>query len=181
MPAQEAPPTPKGPLSRQPGTIDVRMREEASPKAHDRHPPEAKDMLRSGSEVPLSRQPGTMDVRLIEAASPKAAAPSRGPSRELGSPRRANSAETPAYGRPRSLEARPKGVSTPELLASGRPGSLEAKPAKANPAEVLPPSRPGPKVNQVLEFRKNPLEREAEPSERGGRAKPPPCLEESSN
>ncbi|KAJ7307620.1 hypothetical protein JRQ81_009673 [Phrynocephalus forsythii] len=187
MPAQElAPPsvagTPKGPLSRQPGAIDIRMKDEAQPQAQDPQILERKESRRSGSEVPLSRQPGSMDVRLKETASPKVPSPSRPPSRERAAPRRASSAEAPASGRPRSLEGRPsKGVSTPELLASRRPGSLEANLTKALTPEALPASRSVTKADQVLEFRESPLERDAEQRGRGGTAKShPACLEEPS-
>uniref|UniRef100_A0A6J0TWR0 Protein Flattop n=1 Tax=Pogona vitticeps TaxID=103695 RepID=A0A6J0TWR0_9SAUR len=184
MPAQEGTPhgvaaTPKGPLSRQPGAMDVRMKEDASPEVQDPQCQEPKESQRSGSEVPLSRQPGSMDVRLKEAPSPKVPPPSRPASRDLASPRRSNSAEAPASGRPRSLETRPKGVSTPELRASCRPGSMEANPAKAFAPEALPSSRPVTKASQVLELRKTPLERDVNQSEKGGTAKP--RLEESSN
>ncbi|KAJ6657008.1 hypothetical protein lerEdw1_003009 [Lerista edwardsae] len=100
MPAQEeihhqGAAMPKGPLSRQPGSIDIRMKEGASPEVQAPQPLDAKELnSRCASETPLSRQPGSMDVRLKDAATPKLPALSRPCSREPA-PRRTISAETP--------------------------------------------------------------------------------------
>nr|XP_060614272.1 protein Flattop [Anolis sagrei ordinatus] len=166
MPAQEAVKSsgmasPKHPLSRQPGCIDVRLKKEVSSDAPAFQEPDSKDLRqRSGSQVPLSRQPGSMDVRVKDMASPKTSATSRPNSREFTPPRRAISAETPALNRPRSLEGKSKGVSTPELLASCCPGTMEAKPKSAVSLEALSPSRPLTKASHVSEISKAASERE---------------------
>ncbi|XP_042294790.1 protein Flattop isoform X2 [Sceloporus undulatus] len=142
------------PLSRQPGCIDIRLKEESSSDVQAFPQPEPKESRqRSSSQIPLSRQPGSMDVRLKDTVSPKISAPSRPNSRELTAPRRTNSAEAPASDRPRSLEGRSKEVRTPELLALHHPGTMEAKPKGALSPEALPPNQPIKKG--TLEDRKN--------------------------
>ncbi|XP_061462340.1 protein Flattop isoform X1 [Rhineura floridana] len=186
MPAQEeaqhrGPATPKGPLSRQPGCIDIRMKEDDVADVQASQQAEVKESRqRATSKIPLSRQPGSMDVRLKDAGSPKIPALSRPSSREPA-PRRAMSAEAPAPGWPRTLEGRPKGVSTPELLASCRPGSMEANPRSPLSAEAVASSRPLTKGSQGLEVRKTLMGTDVERSERGGSARPLSFPEELSS
>ncbi|XP_077179440.1 protein Flattop [Paroedura picta] len=166
--------TPKGPLSRQPGCIDVRLKEDGSLDVED--PKESR--LRSASEIPLSRQPGTMDVRLKDCAMPpKAPALSRPGSREP-TPRRATSAEAPPSGRPRSLERKPKGISSPELLAAHCPGSMEANPKNSLLPEAVASSRPATKGSHASEVRKTPTGLDEDWSESAQR--PPSCPEQPS-
>uniref|UniRef100_A0ACB8G7W2 Uncharacterized protein n=3 Tax=Sphaerodactylus townsendi TaxID=933632 RepID=A0ACB8G7W2_9SAUR len=166
-------------LSRQPGTIDVRLKEDGFLDAED-----TKELRqRACSDIPLSRQPGCMDIRLKDAAtSSKAPALSRPSSREP-TPRRATSAETPPSARPRSLEGKPKGVSTPELLAACRPGSMEANPKNCLLPEATASSRPATKGGQASEVRKTPTgadEDRSKSPQREGSVRPPSCLEEPS-
>ncbi|XP_062820990.1 protein Flattop isoform X1 [Anolis carolinensis] len=161
MPAQEVvkssgAATPKHPLSRQPGSIDVRLKKEAPPDVPSFQQPDPTEVRqRSGSQIPLSRQPGSMDVRVKDTASLKTSATSRPNSREFTPPRRTISAEAPALSRPRSLEGKAKGVSTSELLASCRPGTMEANPKSALSLEALSPSRPATKASHVSEISKD--------------------------
>ncbi|XP_032992149.1 protein Flattop [Lacerta agilis] len=185
MPAQEdiaarGPATPNGPLSRQPGCIDVRMKDNDDlPDAQQMEPKEPR--LRATSEIPVSRQPGSMDVRMKENGSPKITSPSRPTSREPAA-RRAASAEAPASGWNRSLEGKPKGVSTPELLASRRPGSMEANPRSPLLAEALASSRPTTKGSLAApDVRKTPLDMDADWQEKGASPRPLHGLEELSS
>lgn len=168
----------ESPLSRQPGCIDVRLKEDGSLEFDD-----AKDIKGAVREIPLSRQPGSMDVRLKDAVSPpKAPALSRPNSREP-TPRRATSAEAPPSCRPRSLEGKPKGVNTPELLAAHRPGSMEANPRHGLLPEAVVSSRPATKGIHASEVRKTPTgldedQNESTPSE--GSLRSSSCLEEPS-
>ncbi|CAI5798228.1 Cilia- and flagella-associated protein 126 [Podarcis lilfordi] len=183
MPAQEdtaarGSATPKGPLSRQPGCIDVRMKDDL-PDAQQMEPKEPRPP--ATSEIPVSRQPGSMDVRMQENGSPKIPSPSRPSSREPAA-RRAASAEAPASGWPRSLEGKPKGVSTPELLASCRPGSMEANPRSPLLAEALASSRPTTKGSLAApDVRKTPLDMGADWQEKGASPRPLHGLEEPSS
>ncbi|XP_054849811.1 protein Flattop [Eublepharis macularius] len=166
---------PEGPLSRQPGCIDVRLKEDSSQDIED-----AKEVKRrSASEIPLSRQPGSMDVRLKDTTpTPKAPALSRPSSREP-TPRRATSAETPPSSRPRSLDGKPKGVSTPELLVACRPGSMEANHKNGPLPETTASSRPTTKASCASAVQKAPTEVDEDPREspqREGPARPPTCL-----
>ncbi|XP_053134301.1 protein Flattop isoform X2 [Hemicordylus capensis] len=184
MPAQGEDPrhrgaaTPKGPLSRQPGCIDVRMKEDAPPDDQASPSPDANELKpKTPSEIPLSRQPGSIDVRLKGPPAPHQ------PSSGEPAPRRAISAEAPLSGHPRSLEGKPKGVSTPELLASHRQGSLEA-PCKSLLPEALAYSRPVTKGSHVSEVQKTPRETEVAWSElpqREGLARSPSCPEKPSS
>ncbi|XP_063172770.1 protein Flattop [Candoia aspera] len=153
--------TPSGPLSRQPGSIDLRMKDNGGPDAQEAPelgPKSPKE--KPGDKVPLSRQPGCMDVRLKD-ASPQLPTPSRPSSREP-TPRRTISAEAPPSGRPRSREGRSKGSGTPELLTPCRPGSLEVNPRGArSPEAALPSGRPLTKSRQGLEVQKTAAERNA--------------------
>ncbi|XP_032090180.1 protein Flattop [Thamnophis elegans] len=151
--------TPNGPLSRQPGSMDLRLKDVGGPNAQDAYELEAKPpQERNSDDIPLSRQPGCMDLRLKD-TSPQLSTSNRPGSREP-TPRRTISAEAPPSGRPRSRETRPKGLGTPDHLSPCRPGSLEANPRpgslQVNPRgdrspEVLPPSRPLTKSRQGLE------------------------------
>ncbi|XP_032094456.1 uncharacterized protein LOC116523445 [Thamnophis elegans] len=151
--------TPNGPLSRQPGSMDLRLKDVGGPNTQDAYELEAKPpQERNSDDIPLSRQPGCMDLRLKD-TSPQLSTSNRPGSREP-TPRRTISAEAPPSGRPRSRETRPKGLGTPDHLSPCRPGSLEANPRpgslQVNPRgdrspEVLPPSRPLMKSRQGLE------------------------------
>lgn len=166
--------TPNGPLSRQPGSMDLRLKDVSGADVQDAYELEAKPPKERGNDdIPLSRQPGCMDLRLKD-NSPQLPASNRPGSREP-TPRRTISAEAPPSGRPRSREARPKGLGTPEPLSPCRPGSLEVNPRggspcrpgslEANPRpgslevnprgdrspEALPSSRPLTKSRQGLE------------------------------
>ncbi|KAF7238584.1 Protein Flattop [Varanus komodoensis] len=170
--------TPKGPLSRQPGCMDIRLKEEAPPDTQASQQLEPKEQReRSGSEIPISRQPGSMDVRLKDTVAPKIPVQSRPSSRESAL-RRAASAEASPAGWPKSLEGKSKGVSTPELLASYRTGSMEANPRRARSPEAPPSSRPATKASQALETQKGLVEPEMDRRERGGLARPLSCPEE---
>lgn len=154
MPAQEeiqlrGATTPQGPLSRQPGCIDIRMKDGSLPDDQVSQPLDTKELnVRCTSEAPLSRQPGSMDVRLKEGATPKIPVLSRPGSRE-SAPRRTISAETPPSSRPRSLECKTKGVNTPELLNSHRLGSMAANPRNSQTPESLTSNRPNTKGSQA--------------------------------
>ncbi|XP_025031595.1 protein Flattop [Python bivittatus] len=150
--------TPNGPLSRQPGSIDLRLKDSGGPDAQElaelgAKPPKEK----CSDEIPLSRQPGCMDVRLKD-PSPQLPTASRPCSREP-TPRRTISAEAPPSSRPRSREGRSKGVGTPELLSPCRPGSLEVNARSARSPEGLTPGRPRTKSRQGLEVQKSATER----------------------
>ncbi|XP_006038285.1 protein Flattop isoform X1 [Alligator sinensis] len=145
--------TPKIPLSRQPGSMDVRLSGATSPAVPVSHQPGSKEAKHRGAlqpKVPLSRQPGCMDVRLKEAITPKVQASGRTTSRETN-PRRTISAEVSAPSRPGSMEARPKGVSSPNLMASSRPGSMEANFRGATSPDALALGRPGSKASRTSE------------------------------
>ncbi|KAL8184443.1 UNVERIFIED_CONTAM: hypothetical protein K2H54_017070 [Gekko kuhli] len=170
--------TPKGPLSRQPGSIDIRLKEDGLLDIED-----VKMMQRAGSEIPLSRKPGSMDIRIKDAATPlKVPAPSCPSSREL-TPRRATSAEAPSAGRPRSLEGKPKGGSTPELFSAHRPGSVEVSPKNDLSHEAVAFSRPATKGSQASEVEKTRAgldEDRSELAQSEGSLRPPSCPEEPS-
>ncbi|XP_074837539.1 protein Flattop [Carettochelys insculpta] len=149
--------TSKVPLSRQPGCMDVRIKESTSQEISGLHQPGSKEDKHRGSvssEVPLSRQPGCMDVRIKEISSPKGPASFRPLSREAN-PRRAISAEIPAASRPGSMEAKAKGVSSPELVASCRPGSMEASLRGDISSEASASNRPGSRVSKATEIQKS--------------------------
>ncbi|XP_060108518.1 protein Flattop [Heteronotia binoei] len=169
--------TPKGPLTRAPGTIDVRLKED-SPQDVE----EAKEMRqRSNSEIPLTRQPGSIDISLKDAITPPKAL-SRHSAREPA-PRRATSAEAQPSGRPRSLERKPKGGSTPELLAAHPPGSMEANPRSGVLPETVGSSRPATKGSLASEVWKTSAgldEDRSESAQREGSLRPPSCPEEPS-
>ncbi|XP_063002338.1 protein Flattop [Elgaria multicarinata webbii] len=170
--------TPKGPLSRQPGSIDVRLKEDSSPDTQASQQLEAKEQTRKrNSEIPISRQPGSMDVRLKEAASPKIPSPNRPSSRE-SMPRRAVSADASPAGWPRSAEGKPKGVATPELLASYRTGSMEANPRSGRSPEAVPSSQPCNKGQTRFRCSEDP---EGNRCGSAGKGRPPSCLEEQSS
>ncbi|XP_039219589.1 protein Flattop [Crotalus tigris] len=170
--------SPNGPLSRQPGSMDLRLRDAGGPDASEAPDLEAKPPKeRMNDDIPLSRQPGCMDLRLKD-TSPQLPSPNRPSSREP-TPRRTISAEAPPSGRPRSREARGKGLGAPELLSPCRPGSLEVSPRpgslevnprpgslEVNPRgdrslEALPSGRPLAKSRQGLEMPKTAAERSA--------------------
>ncbi|XP_037739362.1 protein Flattop isoform X1 [Chelonia mydas] len=177
--------TPKVPLSRQPGCMDVRIKGTTSQEISSSHQPGSKEAWHRGSvsaEVPLSRQPGCMDVRIKEISSPKVPASNRPPSREAN-PRRAISAEVPAGSRPGSMEAKAKGVSSPELVASCCSGSMEANPRGAISPEALASGRPGSKASEAAETQKRMSRRVAEGNgslspKMEGSARPQSCPEE---
>ncbi|XP_070622568.1 protein Flattop isoform X2 [Erythrolamprus reginae] len=138
--------SPSGPLSRQPGSMDLRLKDVAGPDAQDAYELEAKPPKERppGDDIPLSRQPGCMDLRLKD-TSPQLPGSNRPGSREP-TPRRTISAEAPPSGRPRSREARVKGLGTPEPLSPCRPGSLEVNPRGVSPCRLgslEPNPRPG--------------------------------------
>ncbi|XP_067425576.1 protein Flattop isoform X2 [Emydura macquarii macquarii] len=174
--------TPKVPLSRQPGCMDVRIKGATSQEIPGSGQPGSKEAWHRGGVFPLSRQPGCMDVRIKELSSPKVPASNRPSSREAN-PRRAISAEVPAASRPGSIEAKAKGVSSPELMASWCPKSMEASPRGAISPEAVGPSRPGSKASEAAETQ-NKMSRRAEKGNGStspkmeGSARPKPCPEE---